>query len=182
MFPRPFSRPAAGALLLLALAPLAAGCADPADDPRATASREAMRFCPSPEEPPLPPGTPCIPQDPARKYAENHAYRQEQKIGDAERAAAQGKARALAEALRDLAGKPVGRAEVQAAAGAALGLAPGSVEYREGRRGKPLTNIEVGGGPAKVCVNGRVDEQGTATAEVTGRTLDGTCLPGLGGH
>ncbi|MFE0649313.1 precorrin-3B C(17)-methyltransferase [Streptomyces sp. NPDC059534] len=176
------SRPAAGALLLLALAALTGGCADPADDPRATASREGMRFCPSPEEPPLAPGTPCISQDPAQKYAENHAFQKEMEIGEEERAAAQGKAEALAKALRGLAGKPVGQAEVQAAAGAALGLEPDRIEYREGARGAALTSVDVGGGRTKVCVKGNIDEQGTVTAEVSGRTMDGTCLPGLGGH
>jgi hypothetical protein len=33
-----------------------------------------------------------------------------------------------------------------------------------------------------VCVNGRIGDLDGVTAEVAGRTMDGTCLPGLGGH
>ncbi|MFC7928011.1 precorrin-3B C(17)-methyltransferase [Streptomyces cinereoruber] len=182
----PSSRTAAGTLLFAVLASvLVAGCADPSDDPRASASGTpsgGMRYCPSPQEPPIDPSVPCISQDPAQKYAENHAYRQEMEIGEEERAGAQGKADALAEALKGLVGKPVGEVEVRAAAAAALGLEPADVEYRAGTPGKVLKDVVVGGGRGKVCVNGNIDSQGNATAEVAGRTMDGTCLPGLGGH
>ncbi|MGV9688755.1 precorrin-3B C(17)-methyltransferase [Streptomyces sp. NPDC003444] len=182
---RRLSAPSRAAAAALLLAVLAAGCADPADDPRASASGApggGMRYCPSPGEPPSDPSLPCISQDPAQKYAENHAYRKEMEIGEEERAGARGKADALAEALKGLAGKPVGETEVRAAAAAALGLGPNDVEYRQGTPGKVLRDVLVGGGRGKVCVNGQIDSRGNATAEVAGRTMDGTCLPGLGGH
>lgn len=46
----------------------------------------------------------------------------------------------------------------------------------------PLHDMLVGGGEGRVCVNGTVDSSGHATAEVVGRTVEGTCLPGRGGH
>ncbi|WP_329279030.1 precorrin-3B C(17)-methyltransferase [Streptomyces sp. NBC_00691] len=173
-----------GVLLSAGLVTSVGGCADPSDDPRATASREGMRYCPAPNEPPLAPQTPCISQDPAQKYAENHGYRRQTAITEEQRAGARGRAEDLAEALRGLTGRPVGASEVRAAAAVALGLEPGDIEYRAGAdgKGKGLQNIDVGGGEGRVCVNGRIDDQGRVTAEVAGRTLDGTCLPGLGGH
>lgn len=165
-----------GSLLFVTVAVSAGGYAVAlavADDPR-----DGMRYCPSPQEPRLPPGTPCISQDPNLKYQENHGYRREQEITAEQRAGAQGKAEALAEALKGLAGKPVGEAEIVAAAATALGLEPGRIEYRQLRRPEAL----VGGGSGKVCVIGTMGREGHAAAEVTGRTLDGTCLPGLGGH
>ncbi|WP_318209939.1 precorrin-3B C(17)-methyltransferase [Streptomyces sp. SJL17-1] len=136
-----------------------------------------MRYCPAPNEPPLETQTPCISQDPAQKYAENHGYRRQMAITEEQRAGAQGEAEALARALRGLAGTSAGEAEVRAAAAAALGLEAHRIEYRE--RGP---YIELGGGEGKVCVNALIDEQNRTTAEVAGRTMDGTCLPGLGGH
>ncbi|MFB6836726.1 precorrin-3B C(17)-methyltransferase [Streptomyces sp. NPDC056361] len=192
-----------GSLVFVTLAVLAGGYAVAVGGE----PRDTMRYCPSPEEPRLPPGTPCISQDPNDRYRENHAFQQEMEITDEQRAGAQGKAEALAKALRALSGgrpegKPegepkemptgeptgepigeptgegAGEAEVRAAAAAALGLAPDRIEYRaEARPG-----LLVGGGHGKVCVIGRIDRRGVATAEVTGRTLDGTCIPGLGGH
>ncbi|MFF5917689.1 precorrin-3B C(17)-methyltransferase [Streptomyces flavochromogenes] len=173
---------ALGTLLLAGLVPLVGGCADPGDDPRATASREGMRYCPGPNEPPLEPQTPCISQDPAQKYAENHGYRRQMEITEEQRAGARDRAEALAKALWRIKDEPAGESEIRAAAAAALGLAPHELEYREGARGERPQNIDVGGGEGKVCVNGRIDDQGQATAEVAGRTMDGTCLPGLGGH
>ncbi|MEX0173438.1 precorrin-3B C(17)-methyltransferase [Streptomyces sp. LMG1-1-1.1] len=171
------SRTAAiGSLVCVALAVLVGGYAV-ADGGE---PRDTMRYCPSPEEPRLPPGTPCISQDPNEKYRENHAFQQEMEITEEQRAGARGEAEALVEALRGLEeSKRADETDVRAAAATALGLAPDRIEYRpEGRAGSL-----VGGGHGKVCVIGRIDERGGgATAEVTGRTLDGTCLPGLGGH
>ncbi|MFF4168719.1 precorrin-3B C(17)-methyltransferase [Streptomyces sp. NPDC001744] len=183
------ARTAATAAVLL-LAVLLGGCADPADDPRVSGGPRAsgtpggggMRYCPGPEEPPLPTPVPCVSQDPAQKYAENHAYRREQELTAEERAGAREKADALGRALKGLVGKPGGEADVRAAAAAALGLAPGDLEYRQGASGKVLRNVLVGGGRGKVCVNGGIGDTGDVTAEVAGRTMDGTCLPGLGGH
>ncbi|MFD8012615.1 precorrin-3B C(17)-methyltransferase [Streptomyces sp. NPDC058955] len=179
---RHLPRAAAGAVLLAALV---TGCAEPSADPRAgaTPSGEGMRFCPGPQEPQLPPGTPCVPQDPASKYRENHAYRQETELTEAERAGARGRAERLGAVLRKLAtGKP-GETEVRAAVAAALDLRPNDVEYRVGaQRGPTIQNLSVAGGHGKVCVKGEITDTATITAEVSGRTLDGTCLPGLGGH
>ncbi|MGA5196147.1 precorrin-3B C(17)-methyltransferase [Streptomyces exfoliatus] len=173
----PLRTAALGTLLLAGLVAFVGGCADPRDDPRAAPSREGMRYCPAPDEPPLDPQTPCISQDPAQKYAENHGYRRQMAISEEQRVGARGKAEALGKALRGLAGTSAGEAEVRVAAAAALGLEPKRVEYRE--RGE---YVELGGGEGNVCVNGSIDGQGRATAEVAGRTMDGTCLPGLGGH
>ncbi|GAA3084626.1 hypothetical protein GCM10017562_63040 [Streptomyces roseofulvus] len=179
---RHLPRAAAGAALLAALV---TGCAEPSADPRAAAtpSGEGMRFCPSPPEPQLPPGTACIPQDPASKYRENHAYRQEMELTEQERAGEQQKADRLGTVLRELATGSPGETEVRAAVAAALGLKPNDVEYRAGAQAGPtLRNLAVAGGTGKVCVKGQVTDSGTVTAEVSGRTMDGTCLPGLGGH
>ncbi|WP_031007955.1 hypothetical protein [Streptomyces sp. NRRL F-5727] len=189
---RHLPRAAAGAVLLAALV---TGCAEPSADPRAGAapsaagpsaaspSGEGMRFCPSPSEPQLPPGTSCVPQDPASKYRENHAYRQEMELTEAERAGARGKAERLGAVLRELATGDPGETEVRAAVAAALGLEPNDIEYRAGaQRGPTIRNLAVAGGTGKVCVQGGISDSGTVTAEVSGRTMDGTCLPGLGGH
>ncbi|MFD6759304.1 precorrin-3B C(17)-methyltransferase [Streptomyces roseolus] len=174
------SRAVTGALLLAALV---TGCAERSADPRAGATTEGMRFCPSPQEPPLPSGAPCIPQDPASKYRENHAYRQEAELTEEERAGARGKADDLGGVLRELAkGRPA-EAEVRSAVAGALGLKPNEIEYRVGaRRGPTIENLAVAGGTGRVCVKGAITDSGTVTSEVSGRTLDGTCLPGLGGH
>jgi hypothetical protein len=135
-------------------------------------------------EPPLAPGTPCISQDPSQKYAENHGYRRPMELTPQERAGAQGAAERLGRTLRGLAAKPAGEDEIRAAAAAALGLSPDDIEYRAGAPGPGglPRSIVLGGGTGKVCVNGLIGTSGTATAEVAGRTMDGTCLPGLGGH
>ncbi|GAA3919769.1 hypothetical protein GCM10022244_31090 [Streptomyces gulbargensis] len=183
---RPTPRTATGALLLAGLV-LLGGCADPTDDPRTSPAASApqnIRYCPAPMEPPLAPGTPCISQDPDQKYAENHGYRRQAELTPQERAGAQGAAERLGRTLRGLAAKPAGEDEIRAAAAAALGLSPQDVEYRAGAPGPGglPRDIALGGGTGKVCVNGLIGADGTATAEVAGRTLDGTCLPGLGGH
>lgn len=183
---RPVPRTATGTLLLAGLV-LLGGCADPADDPRTSPAAPApgsMPYCPAPMEPPLAPGTPCISQDPNQKYAENHGYRRQMELTPQERAGARGAAERLGRTLSSLAAKPVGENEIRAAAAAALGLSPDAIEYRAGAPGPGglPRNIALGGGTGKVCVNGLIGDSGTATAEVAGRTLDGTCLPGLGGH
>lgn len=173
----------AAALLLLVLA--VGGCADPADDPRtAGAATASGPSCPAPEDArPADPG-PCNsydPEDPADKYAENHGYRREMGLTTQERAGAQGTAEALAAELRKFAGKPATQTELQAAVAAVIGLRENEVEVR-GEFGGALEDVLVGGGHGKVCVNGHIGGAGRATAEVAGRTMDGTCLPGLGGH
>ncbi|WP_309054518.1 precorrin-3B C(17)-methyltransferase [Streptomyces sp.] len=183
---RPVPRTATGTLLLAGLV-LLGGCADPADDPRTSPAAPApgsTPYCPAPMEPPLAPGTPCISQDPNQKYAENHGYRRQMELTPQERAGARGAAERLGRTLSGLAAKPVGENEIRAAAAAALGLSPDAIEYRAGAPGPGglPRNIALGGGTGKVCVNGLIGDSGTATAEVAGRTLDGTCLPGLGGH
>ncbi|MFI6494145.1 hypothetical protein [Streptomyces sp. NPDC050564] len=57
----------------------------------------------------------------------------------------------------------------------------GKIEI-QGSRFAPLRDVLVGGGEGRACVNGTVDSGGRADAEVIGRTADGTCLPGPGGH
>lgn len=183
---RPVPRTATGTLLLAGLV-LLGGCADPADDPRTSPAAPApgsTPYCPAPMEPPLAPGTPCISQDPNQKYAENHGYRRQMELTPQERAGARGAAERLGRTLSGLAVKPAGENEIRAAAAAALGLSPDAIEYRAGAPGPGglPRNIALGGGTGKVCVNGLIGDSGTATAEVAGRTLDGTCLPGLGGH
>ncbi|WP_435972137.1 precorrin-3B C(17)-methyltransferase [Streptomyces sp. Qhu_M48] len=173
---------ATAAVGLLLLAALAAGCADAADDPRAASSPSGMPVCPMPNEPPLATPVPCISYDPDKRYAENHGYRREFEISDQQRAEAAGKAEALRAALAKLAGKPVDQAEVRAAAAQALGLRSNAVEVRDDAFGAPAKSITVGGGRGKVCVNGHLEENGTATAEVVGRTMDGSCIPSPGGH
>jgi len=141
-----------------------------------------VAYCPGPEEPPPPsPAPSCIPFDWNSRVAENHAYNDEQPLTDAQRAAAQPKATALAAELARLAGKPATETAVRQDAANALGLPLTSIEAR-GTFDGPLKNILVGGGTGAVCVNGSIDISGKATAEVVGRTMDGTCLPGLGGH
>ncbi|MFB7373738.1 precorrin-3B C(17)-methyltransferase [Streptomyces sp. NPDC056222] len=175
-----FRRPAA-ALLLLVLA--AGGCADPADDPRAAGAPTSQASCPAPEDArPADPG-PCNaydPEDPADKYAENHGYRRETELTAEQRAGAEGAAEALAAELRKFAGKRATEDELQAAVASVIGVRENEVEVR-GEFDKVLKDVLVGGGHGKVCVNGHIGESG-ATAEVAGRTMDGTCIPGLGGH
>ncbi|MDJ0342415.1 hypothetical protein QMK19_22035 [Streptomyces sp. H10-C2] len=71
---------------------------------------------------------------------------------------------------------------VREAAGHALGVPAAQIEIKAAGYDKPLKNVQVGGGGGKVCVNGTVDTDGAVTTEVAGRTLEGTCLPGDGGH
>ncbi|WP_406174868.1 hypothetical protein [Streptomyces sp. NBC_00996] len=89
--------------------------------------------------------------------------------------------KALAAALRKLAATGTTESAPRAAAAEALGMSAGRIEM-QGTRFAPLRDVLVGGGEDRVCVNGTVDSTGRADAEVIGRTADGTCLPGLGGH
>lgn len=179
-------RRAAAALVAVLLGLAAAGCADPTADPRApgsgpAASRDgAMGYCPLPEEQRATP-TPCITFDWNERVKENHAYREPMAITDEQRAAAAPRAEALGAALKGLAATGTTRDGLRAAVARALGLPAGTIEVR-GDGFDPLREVLVGGGEGKVCVNGGVDHAGTASAEVVGRTKDGTCLPGLGGH
>ncbi|WP_329117760.1 precorrin-3B C(17)-methyltransferase [Streptomyces sp. NBC_01353] len=173
---------AVAALFLVTLA--VGGCADPADDPRAAGSRTGSPSCPPPEEQRPADLGPCNsydPEDPADKYAENHGYRREMELTPEERAGAEGTAETLAAELRTFAGKRVTQDELQVAVARVIGVQENEVEVR-GEFDKVLKNVLVGGGHGKVCVNGRIDGSGGAGAEVAGRTMDGTCLPGLGGH
>ncbi|MFC9270077.1 precorrin-3B C(17)-methyltransferase [Streptomyces zhihengii] len=182
----PLSRGAAAALSVVLLSLAAAGCADPASDPRTAgagpaASRDgAQGYCPLPEEQRATP-TPCITFDWNQRVKENHAYREPMAITEEQRAAAAPRAEALGAALKRLAATGTTEDGLRAAVGDALGLPAESVEVRGGGY-DPLREIVVGGGEGKVCVNGGVDAAGAASAEVVGRTNDGTCLPGLGGH
>ncbi|MFE1963360.1 precorrin-3B C(17)-methyltransferase [Streptomyces sp. NPDC059479] len=170
------------ALPLVLLAVLAAGCADPAADPRGAGPRgaEPKGYCPLPEEQQATP-SPCITFDWNQRLAENHAYRSPMPITTEQKQQAAPRAKALAAALRKLAGTGTTEAGLRAAAGDALGLRPEETEI-QGHRFDPLRDVLVGGGEGRVCVNGRIDSTGQAEAEVVGRTADGTCLPGLGGH
>ncbi|QXE37162.1 precorrin-3B C(17)-methyltransferase [Streptomyces sp. GMY02] len=173
-------------LALLLLAVVATGCADPASDPRANgpesrnAPGEPKGYCPLPEEQRATP-SPCITFDWDARVAENHAYREPMQITEEQKKQATPRAEALATALRKLAETGTTEDGLRAAAADALGLRPVEIETR-GDTFAPLRDVLVGGGEGKVCVNGRVDSTGQAEAEVVGRTNDGTCLPGLGGH
>ncbi|MFH0173507.1 precorrin-3B C(17)-methyltransferase [Streptomyces cacaoi] len=177
-----------GAPVLLALLVLTAGCADPSSDPRAAgpatastaASAEAKGFCPPPEDTRASP-SPCISYGWDQRVAENHAYRQAQPITAEQRQQAQPRATALAAALQELAAKGTTLDGLRTAAAEALGLEAPQIEV-QGDFLVPLHDMLVGGGEGRVCVNGTVDSSGHATAEVVGRTVEGTCLPGLGGH
>ena len=69
-----------------------------------------------------------------------------------------------------------------AAVAEALGVRPEQVELRRQGYGVPAHGVLVGGGKGRVCVNGEVDGAGHVEVEIVGRTLEGTCLPGEGGH
>ncbi|WP_431962463.1 precorrin-3B C(17)-methyltransferase [Actinacidiphila sp. bgisy160] len=170
----------AGTLALVLLAALA-GCADPAADPRAGGPDPVGKgFCPPPEAPQAEP-SPCITFDWNQRVAENHAYRSPLPITEEQRRQAAPKAEALAAALTRLAASGTSQDALRAAAARALSLTPSQIEVR-GAHFDPPRDVLVGGGEGRVCVNGTVDGGGKAHAEVVGRTADGTCLPGLGGH
>ncbi|WP_328885525.1 precorrin-3B C(17)-methyltransferase [Streptomyces sp. NBC_00316] len=178
-------RPRLVAVLPLALlAVLTAGCADPAAGPRAggpAASSAAPKgYCPLPEERRATP-SPCITFDWNARVAENHGYREQLPITAAQKEEAAPTAKKLATALAKLADTGTTKDGLRSAAAVALGLRPEQVEMR-GDDFAPLRDALVGGGAGRVCVNGTVDNAGHADAEVVGRTVEGTCLPGLGGH
>jgi hypothetical protein len=171
----------------LALALPLAGCASPADDPRnaaatgSSARPSSVPLCPvheGSENEPKP--SPCISQDWNDRVRENHAYREEMPITAAQRAEAEPRARALAAALKRLAGTGATEDALREAAAEAIGVEPSTVEIR-GEFGAS-EYVDLGGGHGKVCVLGHLHKGADPTAEVTGRTNDGTCLPGLGGH
>ncbi|MFF3317565.1 precorrin-3B C(17)-methyltransferase [Streptomyces sp. NPDC003035] len=170
------TRPAAAASALLLVTLVAGGCAVPPDDLRAAGASTGTPTG-------RPAGTPSLydPDDMADKYAENHGYRREMELTPEQRAGAEDEAEALGATLRTFAGKPATEAELRDAVAPVIGVQPNEVEIR-GEFGKPLKNVLVGGGHGKVCVNGRIGDLDGVTAEVAGRTMDGTCLPGLGGH
>ncbi|OQR61411.1 precorrin-3B C(17)-methyltransferase [Streptomyces maremycinicus] len=189
--PRPRRRLGAPVVQALLALTLAAGCADPSDDPRAAdppasppsapASAQAKGFCPPPEDTQASPSA-CITYGWDQRVAENHAYRETQPLTAEQRRQAQPKAAALAAALQELAAAEGTTLDgLRAAAARALGLKAPQIEVR-GNFLASLHDMVVGGGEGKVCVNGAVDVEGHATAEVVGRTVEGTCLPGPGGH
>lgn len=173
--------------LLVLIAVGATGCADPSADPRAngpgasaSSSTAAKGYCPLPEEKgPTP--TPCITFDWNQRVAENHAYRSPMPITTQQKAQAAPRAERLASALKKLAATGTTKEGLRTAAADALGMRSEEIEV-QGDKFDPLRDMLVGGGEGRVCVNGTVDSAGQATAEVIGRTADGTCLPGLGGH
>ncbi|MEV6423594.1 precorrin-3B C(17)-methyltransferase [Streptomyces sp. NPDC051662] len=168
-------RYAAVPFLVLAAA-VTAGCADP--EPPAPSA--AKGYCPLPEERRATPST-CITFDWNERLAENHAYREPMSITAEQKEEAAPKAEALATALRKLVSAGATEGDLRVTAAGALGVRPEQIEIR-GDLSKPLRDVLVDGGEGRVCVNGTVDSTGEADAEVIGRTADGTCLPGLGGH
>lgn len=174
----------ASALVLLAVT--VAGCADPAADPRgggplpARSSASAKGYCPLPGERRATP-SPCITFNWNQRVAENHAYRSPLPITPEQKTQAAPRAKALAAALGKLADTGTTESGLRAAAAEALGMPTARIEI-QGYRFAPLRDVLVGGGEGRVCVNGTVDSSGRADAKVIGRTADGACLPGLGGH
>ena len=159
------------AVPLVLLAVVTAGCAN-AERPRA----EPQAYCPLPEEQgPTP--SPCIPFDWNQRVAENHAYRDRISITAEQKGAAAPRAKALTAVLGGPADDGLGAAVAEA-----LGVRPEQVELRRQGYGVPAHGVLVGGGEGRVCVNGEVDGAGHVEVEIVGRTLEGTCLPGEGGH
>ncbi|MEU4092871.1 precorrin-3B C(17)-methyltransferase [Streptomyces sp. NPDC026673] len=170
-----------GTLALVLIAVAAAGCADPSADPRAGgAGRAGKGLCPPPDAQPAEP-SPCMTLDWNDRVAENHAFREPMPITEEQKRQSAPKAEALAAALTELAAGGTTQETLRTAAARALGLTSRQIEVR-GIHFDPLHDVLVGGGEGRVCVNGTVDAAGKAHAEVIGRTADGTCLPGLGGH
>jgi hypothetical protein len=191
----PHAGAGAAAVLLLALA--GTGCAERASQTVQTASsassgtaspsssRQSIGYCleygtggsPSPSP------SPCITTSETQRYAENHAYRQRVPITATQTAQAAPRAAALLTALTKLsASRTADEAALRSAVVKALGLTANGAEIKGTEAGAPLRYVEVGGGAGRVCVNGAIDGQGKATTEVVGRTLEGTCLEGDGGH
>ncbi|MFI2378496.1 precorrin-3B C(17)-methyltransferase [Streptomyces sp. NPDC018964] len=168
------------ALPFVLLVAVTAGCADPAAGPRAGGT-EPQGYCPLPEERgPTP--SPCVTFDWNQRLAENHGYRERITITAEQKEAAAPRAKALATVLRKLTDAATAEEELRTAAADAVGVRPESIEIRTNGFGTPDHGVLVGGGEGRVCVNGTVDAAGHADVEVVGRTLEGTCLPGEGGH
>ncbi|MFF7215901.1 precorrin-3B C(17)-methyltransferase [Streptomyces sp. NPDC008238] len=171
----------AGALGLVLLAVTVAGCADPAADPRAGGrDRSGKGLCPPPQAQPAEP-SPCVTVDWNQRVAENHAFRSALPITEEQRRQGAPKAEAPAAALTGLAASGTSQDALRATAARAPALPASRIEVQGGRF-DPLRDVLVGGGEGRVCVNGGVDGAGKAHAEVVGRTADGSCLPGPGGH
>ncbi|MFI1422102.1 precorrin-3B C(17)-methyltransferase [Streptomyces sp. NPDC020731] len=164
------------ALPILLLVAVTAGCAGtPARSP------EPQGYCPLPEERgPTP--SPCIPFDWNQRLAENHAYRERITITAEQKEAAAPRAKALAAALGKSADAGPTENGLRAAAADAIGVRPEALELRTKGFAVPDHGVLLGGGKGRVCVNGTVDATGHADVEVVGRTVEGTCLPGEGGH
>lgn len=160
------------ALPFVLLVVVTAGCANTADRPRA----EPQGYCPLPEEQgPTP--SPCITFDWNQRVAENHGYRKRISITAEQKETAAPRAKELTAVL----GGPVDGG-LRAAAAEAIGVRPDRIELRTRGFGVPDHGVLVGGGEGRVCVNGTADAAGHVEVEVVGRTLEGTCLPGEGGH
>ncbi|OKK13923.1 precorrin-3B C(17)-methyltransferase [Streptomyces sp. CB02400] len=164
------------ALPFVLLVAVTAGCAD-----TAARSSEPQGHCPLPEERgPTP--SPCVTFDWNQRLAENHAYRERTTITAEQKEAAAPRAEALAAALEEHADAGTTDDGLRAAAAGAVGVPPEGIEIRERGFGVPDRGVLVGGGEGRVCVNGTVDAADRVEVEVVGRTVEGTCLPGEGGH
>ncbi|MEU9034995.1 hypothetical protein AB0D45_08790 [Streptomyces sp. NPDC048352] len=197
-------RPSAAALLATA-ALLLAGCgsapdpatepppgtvpaAPPATAPRVEASTagphaaffaEVAARCAGATAPPASAsaGTGAAPQDPeSRKYAENHAYRQQTELSPAARCRGEAHAARIRAAL---AATPVTGAAELTALLRGLGYPAGGGDVFEGSgAGGPGFALPVpGGGP---CVSGRAGTP--ARVETHGVYLEGGCKEPTGGH
>ncbi|MFD7770050.1 precorrin-3B C(17)-methyltransferase [Streptomyces sp. NPDC059787] len=165
------------ALPFVLLVAVTAGCAD-----REVSSSEPRGYCPLPEEQgPTP--SPCITFDWNRRLAENHGYRERISITAEQKETAAPRAKALATALGKQAGTGATEDGLRTAVADAIGVPPEGVEIRMQGFGVPDHGVLVGGGSAnRVCLVGTVDAADRVEVEVVGRTVEGTCLPGEGGH
>ncbi|MGC0373723.1 precorrin-3B C(17)-methyltransferase [Streptomyces sp. SAI-229] len=165
------------ALPFVLLLTVTAGCAD-----TAARSPEPQGHCPLPEEQgPTP--SPCVTFDWNRRLAENHGYRERISITAEQKKTAAPRAKALAAALEEHADAGTTDDGLRAAAAGAVGVPPEGIEIREQGFGVPDHGVLVGGGSAnRVCLIGTVDAADRVEVEVVGRTVEGTCLPGEGGH
>jgi hypothetical protein len=173
--------------VLLALA--GTGCADRASQTGQTAPSAtpgtAIGYCLEygTQASPSPSPSPCITTSETQRYAENHAYRRRLPITAAQTAQAAPHAAALLTALTKLAASGTAdEAALRSAVVKALGLQANGAEIKGDMSEAPLRYVTVGGGEGRVCVTGAIDGTGKATTEVAGRTLEGTCLEGDGGH
>ncbi|MFD7701387.1 hypothetical protein [Streptomyces caelestis] len=84
--------------------------------------------------------------------------------------------------MRKLTDAEAAKDGLRATAADAVGVRPERIEIRTQGFGVPDHGVLVGGGEDRVCLNGTVDATGRVDVEVVGRTVEGTCLPGEGGH